>query len=1504
MKREKYQIGKWFFHRATSILLAVILAFSVNSLPLAFAGEETVYADKLQTEFLYDPIGIDVAKPRLSWNVLSDVRGQLQTAYQIIVSTNQQSIKDGQGEVWNSGKIESNQNSSVVYTGPELSSKTRYYWAVRVWDKDGNRSEYSEPAFFETAMLDSSDWTAKWITDGAEVSPYKSVAIEFAPVETRYVRLDATKLGVPTAGDTYRLQLAEMEIYDENGINVAINKAVTANSIVTNPTWHVEDLVDGIRGGDGSKLGFTSSNFANQNTNIWVQIDLGSVMTISKVVLFPRNDYRLSSSDGRMCNFPIDFTIKTATDTAMFNTQYTVKDMPTPTYPDSATGLPIFAKSFSVSGEIKKARAYASGLGLFEMNINGQKATDAFFEPGETNFDKTAFYVTYDITDKLVQGENAIGVYIGKGFYYNPPSPKYNRSPKIWGPLMLLAQIEIEYADGHKQVINTDESWKLSTGPIIESCWLGGEDYDARKEKDGFDRPGYDYSGWTNASIQNELPFKKLIAKMYPSLKVVEEIQKQPVITNPLSGRYVVDFSMNFAGTFSFTASFPAGTTVQFWPGETLNANGTVSQGSTGSPIYDTYTFKGDGVETYIPKFVYHGFRYLEIRNIPSAPTPDMFKGMIIRCDNEQVGDFNTSSPEINQVHQLITRSISDNMYNVLTDCPHREKLGWIEVNQLLFDSMANNFDISAWMQNTSNNMMDAQKDYGSIPAIVPPLTVGHNEHALRPGPDDTPNDPTWCGSHILVPWYSYLYYGNLEQLKIAYDSMDFYMDYLGSLAAKTEPKYILENKDLNRDLGDWGSFAGTSVTFVVSCTYYQLADVMSKISDLVGNTEGFEKYSQLAQGVKDAINARFLNKATQSYDTNSQTANALPVYLGIVPEEYKQGVIENLANNVRSRDYHLTSGEVGLKPALVVLSENGYADLAYKMVANKTQPSYYYFVTIGKTSLPEAWNGGASQNHCMLGHGEGWLYQYLGGIRNVGIGYDKSEIGPYIPEDLTSSDVSTATPYGKIRSAWTRDGYNLSLHAEVPVGTTSTIIIPAVSLNSITEGGKPLSEADGVVSYSISNKVASIVVGSGSYDFGSVMPEVLKLDALKALISECNNVYEPNVLKNYDEFSEKLSYAISIIDIADTQAEIDNAAADLQQAYNKLEYKTNLALKKSATAFSSVNNNTGWNIKNLTDGDRSNWMNASEQGGGYTSSSQEYVQHGTEWVQVDLGEPTLFTRVDLYPRNFAAPMYTFPSAYTLKVSNDNGATWQTIAQRTNIPLTSYQIEHISFEPVTAQLLRFEANELRSNPNDSGRYRLQMAEFEVYNDFVNETIVTPVSITSTVVSGYAANVEVALDCSMAAGKTVTVSLFDQTPVAVNENGVARIGFNATDIPDVSKETKFAPKIYVDGVQTNVDLFITVIPNDKTIWDVEVVPGEDTTQLVFNANITPKTSSGYEIIVNGRDKVSYTQIGNTIVADFVAKPDDIIHIKNVRLTDLFPSFTFTFTVEYGKLHMEQ
>lgn len=1038
------------------------MRFSVMMLSL-LVGLSAFSADitKMRVNDLDIPFGIDQT-PRFSWVTVSQERGGSQSAYEIEVT-------DGQGEqVWLSGRRASANSCQIAYEGPSLKSKSVYRWRVRIWDQNGQCSAWSESQTFETAMLSDTDWKAQWIkADQRDATPKATVGFD-SPVVARYVRIDAQKLGLVVRSETnqYRLQLSEIEVLDTTGSNVALGKNAVISPEESYLTWwRAENLTDG-RINDTQYLGATTSAQGSQTPSslCYAEIDLGEERAISGVVIYPRFDTPAASDASKCANFPQDFTISVKSDDGeAYDVVYRATNFPTPEFL-TPVNMMAFGKSVVVDKPVVKARMYASGAGVFELRINGKQVTSHVLEPGESYFPKSVFYATYDVTPLLKEGRNILLAYVSGAQYHNPSMERYQKLTNDFGPLRFIGQLEVEYADGTTETFASDDSWRYMLDIPYSFCsWYGGEDYDANHFLCG-DIQEETMDAWPKAVVCTE-PIGKLTAQFYQPTEVVETWH--PTEVKALGGgNYLVDFGQNFAGQYDFTLQGNKGQTIQLWPAELLDGNGGIKQDEIGTPVYDQYTFSGKAEgETWGPAFVYHGFRYLLVKGLSEMPDASQFTAKRIRLGVEQTGTFSCSNSLVNDIHTLIVRSIASNMYNSLTDCPHREKLGWLEVPQLLYNSLVDNFDLAAWMPKVALDTRDSQHDDGYVCNVAP----GFYELNEFWG-----NDPSWGGSTILVPYRSYLTYGDRRTLEEQYPAMKKLMTYYLS---RRSGNLI----DINT-LGDWGSYDNrTSVKFTINCTYYALAKSMAEVATIVGYPEDVEYYTDLANLVRESLNKEYYHEEGY-YDTNTQATNSMALYYGIVEEKNKQKVLESLVQCVKDANYHLTTGEVALKPLFMSLAENGYNDIVYKMVTAEDMPSYGYFVRQNATSLPEFWDMRGSQNHCMMGHVDEWFYSQLCGIQNMGVAYDSIMIAPYFAPELSWANSHVKTIRGEVAVEWSRsEGDAIQLRVEIPFGTRAWVVVP--NEYAITENGRDIAEADGVLGMTADADTLRIEIGSGSYD-------------------------------------------------------------------------------------------------------------------------------------------------------------------------------------------------------------------------------------------------------------------------------------------------------------------------------------------------------------------------------------------------------------------------------------
>jgi alpha-L-rhamnosidase len=712
--------------------------------------------------------------------------------------------------------------------------------------------------------------------------------------------------------------------------------------------------------------------------------------------------------------------------------------------------LPMLRKGFSINKKIKKATAFICGLGQFELSINGNKAGDHFLDPGWTNYSKHALYVSFDITDKLQPGSNAIGVMLGNGFYYIP-GQRYRKMTGAFGLPKMIMRMIIEYTDGTTENIISDQSWKTASSPVFFSSIFGGEDYDAGLEQAGWNTPSFDDSNWKKAVVTTGPAI--LNSQMANPVKVMEKFAPAKK-TQLKPGVWVYDLSQNFSGIPSITVKGNKGDTVRIFPGELVNADGSANQKATGSPSYFTYVLKGGGEEAWQPRFTYYGFRYFEVRCIaPDSlrPVPEVvsIEGWHIRNAAPSTGTFNCSNDLFNKTNELIDWAIKSNTVSLFTDCPHREKLGWLEQTYLMGSSVHYGYDIALLDKKMIIDMMNAQYPDGKIPEIAPEFT------AFTPPFDESPE---WGSASIILPWYNYQWYGDKQVLSGSYNMMKRYVAYL-----KNKAKHNI----LSHGLGDWydlgpdrpGISQMTRMGITATATYYYDLTILIQTAKVLNKPDDIRRYTQEAAAVKKSFNEHFFDKQKLQYDSASQTANAMALFMDLVEPQYKDAVIAALVKDIRGRNNALTAGDIGYRYVLRVLEDAGRSDVIFDMNNRDDVPGYGFQLKHGATALTESWQGltVVSNNHFMLGHLMEWFYAGLCGIKQAkdAVAYNKIEIRPQPVGDITYANACYRSPYGEIKTGWKKAGNSFELNVTIPVNTTAEIYLPGNTKTVKTGSGK-----------------------------------------------------------------------------------------------------------------------------------------------------------------------------------------------------------------------------------------------------------------------------------------------------------------------------------------------------------------------------------------------------------------------------------------------------------------
>ena len=916
-----------------AILLGLMLLCGTN------VWSYSVY--HLTCEHATNPLGVETSTPRFSWKLHAQERGTMQSAYQIIVADTEENLSEENCNIWNSGKVYSDNSVLVPFSGKTLTPATTYYWKVRSWDNRGDSSSWSKTARFTTGLPTEADWgKARWIA--LERDSRKTIPFIHAPL---------------------------------------VKKTVKAEETVS---------------------------------------------------------YK----------------------------------------------LPQFRKEIAIKKEIKQALIFICGLGHFDLFLNGKKVGNHFLDPGWTLYNKEALYVAFDVTDNLHAGKNVMGVMLGNGFYHIPRERYFKLLGSFGAPKMRL-KLLIRYSDGSHEEIVSDKSWRTTESAITYSSIYGGEDYDATREEKGWnDKCEFDTRNWEKA-----IEVKQDIILRAQVNNAMTERQRVPTVTRYKNekGQWIYDLGQNFSGIIHVVLKSGKSQPVIFRPAELLNKDRSVNQSATGRPYYFKYTTRGDNTtEEWQPRFSYYGFRYVQIEGAVPAQeeNPDglpeivSLEGIHLCNSAAETGTFSCSKPLFNQIYNLIDWAMRSNMASVLTDCPHREKLGWLEQNHLMQYALQYRYDMATAYSKIMNDMEASQLENGCIPTIAPEYV------RFDSGFEDTPE---WGSAFIICPWYIYQWYGDRRLIEEHYPAMQKFLDYLTSRS---------NNHIVAYGLGDWfdigpkkpGRAQLTSNGLTATTIYYYDATLMARMAGILGKADDQKRYSNLAAEIKEAYNQTFFHLTDTTYDKNSQTANAMSLYMGLVEPPYREKIIRNLLSDIEDRNYALTAGDIGYRYVLRTLEECGLEETIYRMNCQYDVPGYGWQLAHGATSLTESWQayGFVSNNHMMLGHFMEWLFSGLGGIRqdDHSTAFRHIVIDPQAVGDITYASTEYESTYGRIACQWKKQAGKYTLRVEVPANCRAIVTLPSDNPEHISEYGVPLSCRKEILPVDKGHKESRWAIGSGSYLF------------------------------------------------------------------------------------------------------------------------------------------------------------------------------------------------------------------------------------------------------------------------------------------------------------------------------------------------------------------------------------------------------------------------------------
>lgn len=878
------------------------------------SGAQALKVRRLLCEDVREPLGMDILTPHLSWELRSELRSVIQTAYRVIVASSPENAARGVGDLWDSQKKTSQNSVRVPYGGAALHSRQECYWKVMVWTADGKVSAWSPVAHWSMGLLTTPDWSARWIGYDGVFSSAERPDDRFTRVAARYLR-----------------------------------------------------------------------------------------------------------------------------------------------------------KEFVAAGKIKKAMAYISGVGLYELYLNGVRVGDQVLAPGPTDYAKRVFYNTYDVSSLLRSGPNAIGVILGNGRFVAIRQHLEDTTNNCvnYGFPKLLMQLEISFADGRRLHIGTDGSWMISgDGPILANNEYDGEEYDATREFGAWTQPGFKIDRGSGARwqpVQIVAPAAPVVqSQLNPPIRIMQTLQPRS-FTQPKRGVYIFDMAQNMVGWVRLKVRGPKGQVVKLRFAERLREDGTLYTENLGDArVTDIYTLKGEGLETWRPRFTYHGFRYVELSGFPGVPTLETIRGEVVHDDLEITGHIKTSNEVLNKIYHNMYWGIRSNYRGIPTDCPQRdERMGWLGDRAAVGTGESYLFSThllySKWMQ----DIEDAQNDAGSIPDVAPAY--------WRMYTDNT----TWPSAYVYNIRMIYQQYGDREPILHHYESIKKWLAYM-------KERYMKDTLITANSYGDWcvppetltmifsnDSTRKTPGDYLSTVFYYDLVNIMNGFAAMQDKKEDIAYFAEEARNVRDAVNHQFLNPGKDYYANNTTTANVLALAFGIVPEERRAAVFAHVVDKTMNEGGgHITTGLVGIQQLMRCFMNNGRPDIAYRLATTTSYPGWGYMLTQGATTIWELWNGNTadpamnSANHVMMiGDLLTWYYESLAGIKASAPAFSEILMRPIPPaaDDLHFVKASYHSPYGLIVSNWQKEKGVFDWTLEVPANSHATVYLPAKQEDAVKEGERQL---------------------------------------------------------------------------------------------------------------------------------------------------------------------------------------------------------------------------------------------------------------------------------------------------------------------------------------------------------------------------------------------------------------------------------------------------------------
>lgn len=1046
----------------------VLAAFST----VGFAQSAALTPVELRCDAAADPLGVDSTPPRLSWQLFATTRGARQTAWQVLVASSAENLARDRGDVWDSGRVAGDEQLGVRYGGRALQASERVFWKVRTWDEAGNGSAWSAVATWTMGLLTPAEWQAKWITHPVQLARSRSHLGYHSedtrdPNTTKWVQLD---LGAAHSIEAIKLHALRHSVQERLGFPQRFKIEVADE-----PDFRAPRIV----------VDSTARDFAGPANDYTIP----AKETRARYVRITAPRLRVSAGDIACLAFAQIQVIsegKNIAPGAKVSASDTIERAPwsAASVVDGAeyTGVTpednrpiVLRREFAVRAGLRRALAHFCGLGQHELALNGRKAGDALLTPGWTAPAKTCLYDTLDITALLRAGANTADLTVAGGMYRVPTQEgRYAKFTSALRPLVAIAQLRLDYADGSVEILGTDEGWRVALAPTTYAHMFGGEDFDARVAAQPLDWQPAVVTAGPGGVLRGASHAAPPLAA-YEPLRPVEVKSLRPGVS-------VYDLGQNVSLLPQLRVHGPAGATVTIVPAELLKPDGSVDRGSAGGGLaWWRYTLRGDAAgEAWMPRFFYHGSRYLQVELTAPAggalPVIDSLEGRVVHTASAAAGEFACSDDLFNRTRTLIRWAQRSNLVSVISDCPHRERLGWLEQYHLNGPALRYEFELTRLFAKTFGDMADAQTADGLVPDIAP-------EYVIFAG--GFRDSPEWGSAFILAAWQHYVWTGDAAPLRTHFDAMVRYVGYLGTKA---------KAHIVSHGLGDWydigpgrpGYAQLTPIPLTATAFYFESAQTLARIAGVIGRAEEATRLATLAGEIKAAFNREFFKADAGSYATGSQAANAIPLVMALVEPAQRARVVDALVRDVQTRG--LTAGDVGYRYLLRALADAGRSDVIFALNHQSEKPGYGYQLAQGATSLTEAWNADrrSSQNHFMLGQITEWYYGDLAGLTPdpAAPGWKHAVIRPQPVEGIAWARAVYASPRGKFSSAWKREGGRLTLDVDVPAGATATVWVPARVATAVTESGAPAARATGVRFPRTEAGAAVFTVESGRYAF------------------------------------------------------------------------------------------------------------------------------------------------------------------------------------------------------------------------------------------------------------------------------------------------------------------------------------------------------------------------------------------------------------------------------------